>query len=167
MVNIPVFLHNFWSHFYKYYLLFVVSLKKNKLKIQVGFDFDLIGVTSAVKEYKLAWILNQCDSCDFVKSADIQIDFINLKNITISNFSFETEHTRVHLLKNRLVFNNAMSDQYLIPELKRFDYFVKIDGVSELFKTNAILATLKNASEVQYAATLDPSTLKQKENLIF
>lgn len=144
-----------------------MSIKKNKLQTHVGFDFDLIGIIAAVREYKLAWILNQCESCDFVKSSDIQIDFINLKNITISNFSFETEHTRVHLLKNRLVFNNALSDQYLIPELKRFDYFVKIDGVSELFKTNAILATLKNASEVQYATALDPNTLKQKENLIF
>ncbi|MEL7145238.1 MAG: IPExxxVDY family protein [Bacteroidota bacterium] len=144
-----------------------MSIKKNKLQTHFDFDFDLIGIISAVKEYKLAWILNQCESCDFVKSSDIQIDFVNLKNITISNFFFETEYTRLFLLKNRLVFNNALSDQYLIPELKRFDYFVKIDGVSELFKTNAILATLKNASEVQYATTLDPNTLKQKENLIF
>ncbi|MEL6562473.1 MAG: IPExxxVDY family protein [Bacteroidota bacterium] len=141
--------------------------KKNKLKVDVEYGFDLIGVTSSVKEYKLAWILNQCDSCDFIKSSDIQIDFVGLKNITISNFKFQTEHTNVYLLKNRLVFNNALSDQYLIPELKRFDYFVKIDGVSELFPTNAILATLKNSENIQYAITLDPNTIKQKENFIF
>ena len=141
--------------------------KKNKLKVDVEYGFDLIGVTSSVKEYKLAWILNQCDSCDFIKSSDIQIDFVGLKNITISNFKFQTEHTNVYLLKNRLVFNNALSDQYLIPELKRFDYFVKIDGVSELFPTNAILATLRNCENIQYAITLDPNTIKQKENFIF
>jgi len=144
-----------------------MPLKKNKLKVDVEFNFDLVGVITSVKEYKLAWILNQCDSCDFVKSSDIQIDFVDLKNITISNFKFQTEHTDIFLLKNRLVFNNAMSDKYLIPELKQFDYFVKIDGVSELFPTNAILATLKNSQSIEYATTLDPNSLKQKENFIF
>lgn len=141
--------------------------KKNRLQVEVEYGFDLIGVISSVREYKLAWILNQCESCDFQKSSDIQIDFVGLKNITISNFKFQTEHTNVHLLKNRLVFNNALSDQYLIPELKRFDYFVKIDGASELFPTNAILTTLRNCENIQYAITLDPNTIKQKENFIF
>ena len=141
--------------------------KLNKLKVDIEFSFDLIGVSSSVKEYKLAWVLNQCDTCDFVKTNDIQIDFVDLKNITISNFNFQTEHTNIHLLKNRLVFNNALSDQYLIPDLKQFDYFVKIDGVSELFPTSAILATLRNSDCIEYATTLDPNTIKQKENFIF
>ncbi len=144
-----------------------MHLKKNKLKIDVLYDFDLLGVITSVKEYKLAWIMNQCPSCSFIKASDIQIEFVGLKNITISNFKFETEHTAIYLLKNRLVFNDILSDKYLVPELKQFDYFVKIDGESELFPTNAILATLKNSDSVEYATTLDPNTLKQKENFIF
>jgi len=144
-----------------------MQLKRNKLKIDVDFRFELLGIITSIKEYKLAWIINQCNSCDFIKSEDIQLEFVGLKNITISNFQFKTEHTSLYLLKNRLVFNNSLSDKYLIPELKQFDYFVKIDGEAELFPTNAILATLKKSDSVEYVTTLDPNTLKQKENFIF
>lgn len=144
-----------------------MARKKNKLAVDIEFGFDLIGISTSVREYKLAWILNQCESCDFIKSDDIQIDFIDLKNITISNFSFRTEYTDVYLLKNRLVFNNTLCDQYLIPELRQFDYFVKIAGETDLLPTDAILSTLKNSDKVEYATRLDPNTIKQKENFIF
>ncbi len=120
-----------------------------------------------MKEYKLAWSINNATDCNFVKADDIKIDFVNLKNITISNFIFETEHTIFHLLKNRLVFNNALSDQYLIPGLKTIDYFVKIDGQRDLFPTSSILDALKGVEQIQYVTTIDPQNLKQKENLIF
>ncbi len=143
------------------------TLKKNKLRVDFGFDFDLVGISTSMKEYKLAWFINNYSPCNFHKAEDIQIDFNDLKNITISNFLFETEHTILHLLKNRLVFNNVFCDQYLIPELKNIDFFLKIDGEKDLFDTGEFVNALRQVDQIQYIATIDPLNLKQKENLIF
>ena len=142
-------------------------MKKSRLAISVNYDFDLIGITTTMKEYKLAWCINEATDCNFEKADDIKIDFVNLKNITISNFIFETEHIIFHLLKNRLVFNNALCDQFLIPELKSIDYFVKVDGQRDLYPTKAVISSLKELDQIQYITTIDPQNLKQKENLIF
>ena len=48
-------------------------MKKRKLEADFTYDFSLLGIITAVKEYKLAWELNRFLEVDFVKSDDIQL----------------------------------------------------------------------------------------------
>ena len=50
-------------------------MKKNRLASDYPFDFELIGIVSSVKEYKLAWHLNQLPEFHLIKAEDVKIEF--------------------------------------------------------------------------------------------
>jgi hypothetical protein len=80
--------------------------KKNKWEGDYPVDFDLIGIVSSMKEYKLGWYLNQIEIFHLVKHDDVKIEFAENKIIRISNLADETEYRSVHLLRNKL-FNSV------------------------------------------------------------
>ena len=106
-------------------------MKKNRLTAAYDFDFDLIGIVSTVKEYKLAWNLNQLNLFHLVKAEDIKIEFTDHRQILISNLIHEDDYSMVHLLKNKLISSNNGVNQYLIQELSRFDFLLKVRNLTE------------------------------------
>lgn len=142
-------------------------MKKNKLAAVYQFDFELIGIVSASKEYKLAWHLNQLNFFHLKKEDDIRIEFEANKQIRISNLMDEAEYFSVHLLKNKLVTGNAGPQQLLLPELQQFDYLLKLKNLAEETWIDRVLDQLKNVPVVEYAVKIDINKLKLKENLLF
>ena len=45
-------------------------MKKNKLVIEYDFDFELLGILSSARGYKLAWEINQALGIQLVKQQD-------------------------------------------------------------------------------------------------
>ncbi len=140
---------------------------KNKLTIKYDFGFQLVAVNASVKEYKLAWILNRNLELDFIKTDNIEIVFVNDKLISISNFICRTEHQLFRLLSNKAENLEETFNAFLIPELKNFDYFIAINDESDTFDLNAFISRIKQIPFVQFAVSVDPTTLKSKDNLIF
>ncbi len=142
-------------------------MRKNRLDLEDYFDFDLIGIVSIVKEYKLVWTINQATNFELAKAPDISMEFSGNNRILISNFDYKEEHLNVTLLKNRLVAKPSTSYQYLIEELKQFDYLMKYKDETEQRTASDVLNSLKSANVIEYAALLDPSNIKSRDNLIF
>ena len=61
------------------------EMKKSKLVIDYEFDFELLGIISSAKGYKLAWELNQALGIQLVKQPDLVVGF---KNNEEKSFSF-------------------------------------------------------------------------------
>ncbi len=142
-------------------------MKKNKLDLTYEFDFDLVGIVSNMKEYKLAWHINSVLAISLAKQDDIRIEFSNQSPMVISNFKHETEFVDISMLQNRLVAGGGAKSQLLIPELKQFDYLLKLkDATGELSVEN-VCTTLKEIEQVEYAAQLNFGELKSKENLLY
>lgn len=140
-------------------------MKKNRLTNDYPIDFELIGIVSSVKEYKLAWHLNQLELFHLVKGDDIKIDLKENRQIRISNLYEETDYTKVYLLKNRLVSANA--NQFLISELQQFDYLVKLSNQTMENWADSLLLKLKNIPVISYALKIDIGKIKMKDNLLF
>lgn len=140
---------------------------KKKLIIDYGYDFDLLGIISPAKDYKLAWTLNNILGIKLIKFPDLKIEFINDKHLIISNYIFETENSKFKLLKNKALEIEEGSISYLLPELKNFDYFIMLEDQAEAFSELHVLQKIKEASLIQYVAKIDTAKLKSKENLIF
>lgn len=142
-------------------------MKKNKLIVDYGYDFELLGIISPVKDYKIAWAINTALNIKFKKNNDLKIEFINDKQLIISNYTFETENSLLRLLKNKsqLISDSAFS--FLLPELKNFDYFIKIEDEANTFNRPLLISRIKNLPIIQYVTTIDADKLKSKENLIF
>lgn len=148
-------------------ILLLDMAKKNKWEENYEIDFELIGVVSPMKEYKLAWHLNQLGIFHLVKEDDIKIEFAEQKVIRISNLAAETDFTMVHLLRNKLAGAGTVGFKYLLPELRQFDYLIKLKNTLQDKWSSDVMTKLKSCAAIDYAVIVDPANIKAKENLIF
>lgn len=142
-------------------------MKKNKLDLTYEFDFELAGIVCNKKEYKLAWHLNKGLSIELIKQKDIRIEFSNRPSILISNFLYETEFLTISVLHNKLLSSGGNKPQFLMPELKQFDYLIKLkDETGELSIAN-VCTIIRDFPVVEYVTQLNFDSLKSKENLLY
>lgn len=144
-----------------------MGAKKTRLFVPYEYEFDLIGVSTTVKEYKLAWAINNVLGIRLVKDKDVEMDFKNDTFVVISNFIYETENSVFRLLRNRSFDQGAGSQSFLVPELKDFDYMVLISGFEDTFSIEEVTHQLKALPEIEFLQRINISQLKSKENLIF
>lgn len=140
---------------------------KTKLDPEYQYDFDLIGIVSSARDYTLAWHFNENSFLHFVKGDDIEIEFKNQSRIIISNFVFESEFVRVLLLRNKLLTSNTKLNQYIIPELQRFDYLIQMKAETDEPNAAQVIEIARTIPLVQYVMKLDTEKIKNKENLLF
>lgn len=142
-------------------------MKKSRLVANFSFDFSLLAAVSQLKEYKLAWLINRTLRLELAKCDDVTFEFLGKGNLSISNFLFQTEHSSLRLLKNRSYTEGALGHSFLIPELKKFDYLIMIQGFEDSFTLSQIMERLREMEGLQFLKQIDVQSLKSKENLIF
>ncbi len=140
--------------------------KVKRLEISFIFEFELLGLRSSVKEFKLAWSINNSLEIELIKQPDYEIQFRDGLMGKISLYTFDTENSTISLLKNRLVESSDGKVRFLIPELSHIDYFIRIDGDSYPNTPEKISTNLKGLETVEYLSAFNPNDLKSKENLL-
>ncbi|SHO59460.1 IPExxxVDY family protein [Algoriphagus zhangzhouensis] len=140
-------------------------MKKVKLQIEHTYDFDVLGLVSPVRDYKMAWLINRQLDLDLIKWEDLEIEFLSDPQLKISQYFLSLPHGYVQLLKNKaLNTNNQVS--YLIPELKSMDYFLLVQDQTFQISINTFVNELAKIPFIQNVMKLDVSKLKSKENLL-
>jgi hypothetical protein len=139
-------------------------MKKNKLLITYDFDFQLLGISTAAKGYKLAWELNQRLPINLVKQPDLVVGFKNNEEKSFSFYSFETPLNRLKLFKNRAQ-EPEPGKYFLIPEFPHFDFIIL--AAMEEHTHQQILDLLRTIPSIQLAALIPSEGLKSKSNFIF
>ncbi|WP_268035231.1 IPExxxVDY family protein [Algoriphagus sp. PAP.12] len=140
-------------------------MKKVKLQIEHTYDFDVLGLVSPVRDYKMAWLINRQLDLDLIKWEDLEIEFLSDPHLKISQYFLSLPHGYVQLLKNKaLNTNNQVS--YLIPELKSMDYFLLVQDQTFQISINTFANELAKIPFIQNVMKLDVSKLKSKENLL-
>lgn len=140
-------------------------MKKAVLHIEHTYDFELLGLVSPVKDYKMAWLINRELNLNLVRSEDLEIEFLSLPGLKISQFFLSLPHGFVQLLKNKAL-NSTHQISYLIPELKSIDYFLLIQDQTFQLSINTFANQLAKNPFIQNIMKLDISKLKSKENLL-
>ena len=102
-----------------------------------------------------------------LKAEDIKIEFTDNKSIRVSNLIYEDDYSYVHLLKNRLVASAAAPAQYLIPELSRFDFLLKVNNQTDDQWAAQVYDMLRGVNTADYVTKIEVEKIKQKENLLF
>ena len=142
-------------------------MKKNKLIASFDFDFSVLAIASQLKEYKLAWLINQKLGINLVKQPDEIFDFLGDNQLCISNYLYRTENSKIRLIFNRSREGSSSNFQYLIPELKQFDYLILIEGFEDTWLITEVRDLLRNISGIQMVNQVGVDHLKSRENLIF
>jgi hypothetical protein len=137
-------------------------LNRLTLKYELDLDFVLIAITSQLKDYMLCFKLNRQLNINFYKIDELIIE-TNSSEVFFSRYQYQLPEleTDVYLLANK-------GDQgYLIPEMKKVDYFILIRNYISQEEVEQFIDRINKLPEVLAAIEVDPRKLKSKENLIF
>ena len=145
--------------------LFYEEMKKSKLVIDYEFDFELVGLISSAKGYKLAWELNQALSIHLVKQPDLVVGFKNNEEKSFSFYDYQTQFNRLKMFKNRPADGDG-GKYYLIPEFPHYDFIILAD-MEEHLSHQQLIHLIKSISAIQLAAFIPLEGLKSKSNFIF
>jgi len=140
-------------------------MKKSKLIIDYDFDFDLIGVISSAKGYKLAWEMNQAMGIHLVKQPDLIVGFKNNEEKSFAHYAHQTQLNRLKVFKNKPSDQDA-GKYFLIPEFPHFDFIILAD-MEEQNNDQQLISVLKSIASIQLAADIPLDGLKSKSNFIF
>ena len=139
-------------------------MKKKRLEIEYSYDFDLIGVISSAKGYKLAWDINNQLLTRLVRQPDLIVQFKNNTECSFSYFSFENEVNKLKLFRNKP--NDSDSRNFLLSEYPHFDFVILIQG-EEYGNSNRLQELLRNIASIELVAFIPLGALKSKDNFIF
>lgn len=145
-------------------------------------DYDLIAIHTTLEDYRLAFKINQQLEILLSKNEDeIPIE-INKQKTSFSRFTFEDEfgmmawdliqnkqeiELPVQPKSNSLFEDDVMTTQVnLINELKKVDYFLKIEH-DEQINIKEIISKIKKIDSINTVYEVDVHEIKSKNNLIF
>jgi hypothetical protein len=145
-------------------------------------DYDLIAIHTTLEDYRLAFKINQQLEILLSKNEDeIPIE-INKQKTSFSRFTFEDEiammawdliqnkqeiELPVQAKSNSLFDDDVMATQVnLINELKKVDYFLKIEH-DEQINIKEIISKIKKIDSINTVYEVDVHEIKSKNNLIF
>ena len=145
-------------------------------------DYNLISIHTSLEDYRLAFKINQQLAISLSKNLDeITIQFKN-QSVHFSRFTFLNQNNMMvwDLIQNKqeteskvesymanLFENKKISNQVaLINELKKVDYFLKIEQDNQV-NISDIITRINNIDGVNTSYEMDVNAIKSKNNLIF
>ncbi|HEY3430890.1 MAG TPA: IPExxxVDY family protein [Cyclobacteriaceae bacterium] len=140
-------------------------MKKSKLVIDYEYDFELIGIRSSAKGYKLAWEINHNLGIHLIRQPDLTVGFKNGDERSFSFYAHETRLNRLKLFKNKPVDSDS-GKYHLIPEFHHFDFILLIQ-MDDSNQRDALLQQLKQIPSIELTAEIPLEGLKSKSNFIF
>ena len=138
-------------------------MKRNRLEIEYSYDFELLGLTTSAKSYKLAWELNRELHIHLVRKPDLVIQTRTLQ-LTYSVHTHESPVNTLRLFRNK---SNEMeqSKHLLVPEYPHGDFILMIQG--DELQGNRLREELRNIPSIELVAFIPLDALKSKDNFIF
>ncbi len=139
-------------------------MNRKTLKIEIDLDFVLIAITTSLRDYRICHYINKRLNFDFTKSADLELDLLNAGGpvyFSFYEYHWEASETDFYFIANK------GSDGYLVPEMRKADYFILIKNYITDIELEKMLADLNKIQEIVAAVKIDPKKIKSRENLLF
>ena len=141
-------------------------MRKNKLIAEIPFDYFLVGIITSLRDFKIAWTLNNVLPIHLVKNQDLSLEVKQNEFISIGYYSCDSNKSKFRLIKNKAVENTGKGNEYFIPEYKHFDYFILVEGEPFSFSNKNIIEKLRGVRDIEYIATPEIKTSKSKEHFL-
>ncbi|GHN00958.1 hypothetical protein WSM22_24470 [Cytophagales bacterium WSM2-2] len=140
-------------------------MKKKRLDIEYTVDFDVYGIISTIKSYKMAWELNHALNVNLIKSEDYEVMHKNKSVNNYLHYSHDTPFSLLKLLKNKPL-EESDDRNLLLPELPRFDFILLARGETYA-DNNRLQELLRKIPSVELVAFIPLDAIKSKEHFIF
>jgi hypothetical protein len=141
-----------------------VILNRKTLKFEIDLDFVLIAITTSLKDYRICCLINKYLNFNFLKSTDLEVDILQGSEpvfFSLYQYHWEASETDFYFIANK------GSDGYLVPEMRRADYFLMIKNYIDDDDLEKLATALNRIPEIVAAVKIDPKKIKSRENLLF
>lgn len=159
-------------------------MAQHKLEItDIEEEFELIAIHTQLEDYKLAFYLNNVLLLKLYKSPEGISQKVGRNEFFFSRFHYEDEQLQQYwsLSENKkTIVNTSVSAglfaglqvehskmYYLIPELKKADFVLKIEGCLLEEGLEQLVREIIKINNVQTAYAVPVTEIKSKNNLIF
>jgi len=123
-------------------------------------DYQLIGIVSSSKEFKIAWIINNSLEVSLSKIDNEIIKLSNGRSLSISHLLYKRNKGYIRLINNKIINNKGKSS--LISSLSNFDYIIQFSFNFFEFESFNIINKLKSNNDIQFANFVDSNSIKEK-----
>jgi hypothetical protein len=148
-------------------------------------DYVLIAIHSTLEDYRMAFFINQklpimlskCKEEIIVKAKNEEVLFSKFVFDDSSNdllwtlIQNKNEIITKEKIKNQTLFLNSEVEietkVYLLPELKKVDYFLKIENNQTDAALEETISKLLDIKRISTAYKVEVNNIKSKNNLIF
>lgn len=159
------------------------------IKLQLDeFDevsYELIAIHSTLEDYRMAFLINKNLPIVLSKSKEEILVKVKNEDVLFSKFVFEDGLNDITWTliqnKNEIITNEKTKIQtlfldtemeietnvFMLPELKKIDYFLKIENKQTISEIEETIIKLLNIDQISTAYKVDINKIKSKNNLIF
>lgn len=148
-------------------------------------DYELIAIHTSLEDFRLAFFINQQLPIILSKSTDEIGVKTKEGEAMFARFSYNDTAKDIQWSliqnKNEIIVHKKSREQnlflnedveiatkvYLLPELKKVDYFLKIENNCSTYETEEILQELNKIEWITTVYEVFPDNIKSKNNLIF
>ena len=136
-------------------------MNRKTLKFEIDLDFVLVAITTSLRDYRLCYHINKRLNFNFTKSSDLEIIKEGMPvYFSLYQFHWEASDTDFYFIANK------GSDGYLIPEMRKVDYFIMIRNYIADDELEKLVTDLNKIQEIVAAVKIDPKKIKSRENLL-
>ena len=139
-------------------------MKKKKLEIDYSYDFELLGLSTVAKGFKLAWEINNFLNSKLIKVDDLVVDEGNGMASSYSCYQQATPYNVLRLFRNK-PNESDQSKNFLVPEHPHFDFILMIQG--QELDSKRLQKELKAIASIELVAFIPLDSFKTKNNFIF
>jgi hypothetical protein len=139
-------------------------MKKRRLDVDFAYDFELTGLISSARGYKLAWEINHTLGVNLTRKDDLKMTTKDGEYF-FTFFAHESAVNTINLFRNRSNEGDTKGI-FLIPEHSHLDYILYTKGDEEV-ESKRLQEVLRNIPSIELVAFLPLAALKSKDNFIF
>jgi len=136
-------------------------MKKRRLDVEFAYDFELTGLISSARGYKLAWEVNHFLGINLARKEDLKMTTKEAE-FFFTFFEHQSALNTVKLFRNRANEGDAL----LLPEHSHLDYILYTKGDEDV-GSKRLQEVLRNIPSIELVAFLPLAALKSKDNFIF
>ena len=127
----------------------------------------LLGITSALKAYKLAWLINRTTTLRLAKVVDSCFAAAVHTDRCTTHFLLETENCTFRLIKNRGVGGKEETVSYLVPSLRHIGFFFSVHDFTQTFDVDVFCSALEATKRIAYITSLNLEMYQDRAHLFF
>lgn len=137
-------------------------MTRHKLILEDQYQYECIGISCHLKDFRVAWKLNQRLNFKFIRTDFHQSDRTG-EDHAYSVFKYRDEANRL----NYFLVNNYSEDIPLVKAYRQFNLILVVEGYTDIFDTSSFVTRLMQEESFQLVTPLDPAPLSSLQYDLF